>query len=142
MRSRYFWQRALVVGLMLVAAACDGLRLPRLVWDTPVPTAGPPGPTATPLPQGIVNFTVHVPANTPPGTAPAIKLIDEVGGGSVTVILTSTGSNVWTGSAPSVVGAVLRYRFVRPLPAYVEELTATRQPVPYRLVVVSGPTVN
>ncbi|MCC6190159.1 MAG: hypothetical protein IT318_14090 [Anaerolineales bacterium] len=123
--------------LILLATACTGLPLPRLVFDTPTPgaTAGPP---PTPLPSTIVTFNVRVPANTPPGSAPAVALLDEVGGRRTTVILTDSGNNLWTGGTEAAAGSVLRYRYIRPLPNYVEELTPARQTVPYRLLYVTS----
>src|SRR3989338_9037313 len=140
-----YW-KSLPLGLLLVTlAACSSLPfpLPRLVWETPGPTPTlNTGPTATPLPQALIQFTVHTPANTPPGSAPALQLIDEVSGDSTTVVLTSAGSNAWTGCFPTIVGAVLRYRYIRPLPTRVEETTPARQPVAYRLVAVTASALN
>jgi hypothetical protein len=122
--------------LVLLGTACKGLPLPRLVFDTPTPAATA-GPAPTALPGTIVTFNVRVPPNTPPGSAPAVALLDEVGGTRTTVILTNSGNNVWTGGAEAPAGAVLRYRYIRPLPNYVEELTPARQAVPYRLLYVT-----
>ncbi len=131
-----FWKRAPLL-LLLFAAACSGLPIPRIVFDTPTPI--PLGPTATPLPGSIVSFNVHIPANTPVGSPPAILLVDDVGGDHITLPLISAGGNVWTGGTTAPVGAVLRYRYMRggAQPGYVEEVTAARQPVPYRLLLVS-----
>lgn len=129
--------KRLVCLIVLFAAACDSLPLPRLVFDTPTP-APTEGPPATPLPATIVTFNVHIPSNTPPGSAPAVVLLDEVGGTRRTVVLTDAGNNRWTGGTEATAGAVLRYRYARPLPNYVEELTPGRQPVPFRLLAVSA----
>jgi hypothetical protein len=123
--------------ILLFASACRGLPVPRLVFDTPTPPFTP-GPPPTPLPASIVTFRVRVPANTPPGSAPAVRLIDDVGGQQTTVILTDAGNNVWAGGTQAPVGAVLRYKYVRPLPALAEEVTAGGQEVPYRLLLVAG----
>ena len=127
--------------LALAAAACGLLPVPRLVFDTPTPpaTAGPP---ATPIPSETVTFKVRVPAGTPANAAPAVKILDEVGGASTTVILTNTGNNLWTGSTQAPAGSALRYRYVRPLPVYVEEATATGQPVAFRLFAVTAGNPN
>ncbi len=134
MMMRY-WKR-LVTLLLLVATACT-LPVPRLVFDTPTPPATE-APPATPLPAATITFNVHIPANTPAGMAPAVALLDEVGGTRTTVVLTDSGNNTWTGGTSATAGAVLRYRYIRPLPNYVEELTPNRQQVPFRLLVVSG----
>jgi hypothetical protein len=129
------WKRALSLILLFCLTACDSLPLPRVVFDTPVPRA-PSGPTATPLPNAIFNFAVHIPANTPAGTAVAVQIIDDVGGGRITVPLNHIGNNVWTGSTPATVGAVVRYRYIRTAPSPADEVTAQLQPVPYRLYVI------
>ena len=133
------WKRVLPILALVVLTACN-LPAPRLVFDTPAPTLTP-GPTATPHPTTIVTFTVHIPSSTPSGTAPALRIMDEVGGTNTTVILTSAGNDFWSGSTQAAVGAVLRYKYIRPLPTYVEEVTPARQTVPYRLLLVTGETV-
>ena len=130
------YRHRLAALVLLLATACT-LPLPRLVFDTPTPSATE-APPATPLPAAAITFNVHIPANTPPGSAPAVALLDEVGGHRTTVVLTETSNNTWTGTATATAGAVLRYRYVRPLPNYLEELTPNRQAVPYRLLVVGG----
>jgi hypothetical protein len=130
-----FWKRALIAAVLLLASACGNLPIPRLVFETPTPRV-PPGPTATPLPGAIINFTVHTPANTPPGAAVILQIVDEVSGTRVNTPLTATGPNVWAGGASATVGAVLRYRYLRTAPGFAEEVTAVRQPIPYRLYVV------
>jgi hypothetical protein len=81
---------------------------------------------------------VHIPAGTPPGSAPAVRLLDEVGGSSRTIVLANTDNDIWSGGASAPVGAVLRYKYVRPLPSYVEETSATQQPVRFRLFAVAA----
>ncbi len=134
---RALWRKGAVAILLLSATACGLVPLPRLVFDTPEPsaTAGPP---PTPLPSATVTFKVHVPAGTPAGSAPAVQLLDEVGGGRRTVVLTNTGDNLWSGGATATIGSTLRYKYVRPLPIYTEETTATQQPVRYRLLAVTS----
>src|SRR5207245_8684846 len=71
--------------LLLCAVSCSGdIPIPRIVFDTPMPTdtAPPSIPTITPLPTGSAGLTVHIPANTPPGSVPIIQILDEVGGTS------------------------------------------------------------
>lgn len=135
------WKRWVCL-VLLLATACT-LPIPRLVFDTPTPPATE-APPATPLPATLITFNVHVPSNTPAGTAPAVALLDAVGGTRKTVVLTEAANNVWTGSTTATAGAVLRYRYIRPLPTYVEELTPGRERVPFRMVVVDGtaPTVE
>ena len=132
-----FLSRRLVCAFVLFAAACAGLPVPHLTFDTPLPpaTAAPP---PTPLPSGAVTITVRVPAGTPAGSAPAVQVLDELGGASSTVILTNSGKNVWTGSTPAPLGTVLRYKYIRPLPTTVEETNADQQPVGFRLFFVDG----
>ncbi len=110
--------------------------MPRLVFDTPSP---PPttGPTATALPTGSITFKAHVPPGTPAGSAPAVRLFDPVGGSSRTIVLANTGDNLWSGGARAPVGVVLRYEYIRPLPSLVEEATADKQPMRYRLFAVT-----
>jgi len=135
-------KRSLIILILLFAVACDKLPIPIITFATPgpSPTPRPVGPTPTPLPAGLVTFTLRAPANTPPGSAPAVKIIDEVGGASTVVPLISAGNNVWTGGAKATVGAVLRYRYIRALPTYEEEVTPARLFVPYRLLLVGGNT--
>ncbi len=133
-------KRALAIVLLCATTACGLLPVPRLVFDTPQPSVTA-GPTPTSLPSATITFKVHVPAGTPAGSAPAVRLLDEVSGSSRTIVLANTGNSVWSGGATAPVGAVLRYKYTRPLPAYVDETTATQQPVRYRLfAVASGAT--
>lgn len=136
MRLLPLWKHALCLSLLLLVTACKGLPLPRLVFDTPTPaaTAGPP---PTPLPTTIVTFRVRVPANTPAGSAPAVSLLDLISGRATTIVLTQAGTDVWTGGTSAPQGSVLTYKYARPLPSYVEEVTADGQPVPYRLLAVN-----
>jgi hypothetical protein len=134
--SFHFIRKRIPIVLLLLTIACDGLPIPRIVFDTPTPP--PIGPTATPLPTSIISFVVHLPANTPIGYTPAVKLIDDVGGTSINVSLTSSGNNVWIGGTTAATGTVLRYRHIRSTPVYVEEATAAREPVPYRLLHVNS----
>src|SRR5258705_1510676 len=129
--------------LVVALTACGLLPVPRLVFDTPSPPATDGSPP-TPSPSEIVTFKVHVPAGTPANSAPAVKVLDEVGGTSTTVILTNTGNNLWTGATQAAVGAALRYRYIRPLPVYLEEATAAQEPVAYRLfaVTTNNPTAE
>jgi hypothetical protein len=130
--------------LMVVAlTGCGLLPIPRLVFDTPTPPATD-GPPPTPLPAEIVTFKVRVPPGTPANSAPAVKVIDEVGGTTTTVILTNTGNNEWTGATQAAVGSAIRYRYFRPLPVSVDEVTAAQEPVSYRLFAVTAgsPTVE
>jgi hypothetical protein len=130
-------KRLLLIGLLLFTAACGdfGLPIPRLVFETPTPRL-PPGPTATPLPSTIVNFTVRIPPNTPAGAAVAVQIIDEVTGAQTNVPLTNTGANLWAGGAAATADAVLRYRYLRIGAGLAPEVTAVRQPIAYRLYLV------
>src|SRR5262249_29053981 len=130
-------KRVLAALLLCAATACGLLPVPRLVFDTPQPPT-PSGPPATPLPAGSITFKVQVPPGTPAGSAPAVRLLDMVGGSSRTVVLANTGENVWSGGATAPVGAVLRYEYIRPLPGLVEETRANQQPVRFRLFVVAA----
>jgi hypothetical protein len=138
MRSRLFWKRAPLTLLLALAVACTGLPfpVPRLVFDTPTPI--PMGPTPTPLASNIVTFNVRVPANTPAGSAPGVQIIDEVGGTRLVVPLVNTGGVNWSGGTLAPAGAVLRYKYVRTLPAFQEEVNAARQPVPFRLLLAGA----
>src|SRR5688572_29102954 len=137
MSARRAWQHSLCLSLLLILTACKGLPLPRLVFDTPTPvaTAGPP---PTPLPTTIVTFRVRVPVNTPPGTAPAVSLLDLVSGRTTTVVLTQAGADVWTGGTSAPQGSVLVYKYVRPLPSLVDEATADGRSLPYRMLAVNS----
>ena len=130
-------KRVLIAVVLLCTAACGdfGLPIPRLVFETPTPRL-PPGPTATPLPSTIVNFTVHTPPNTPAGAIIAIQVIDEVTGAQTNVPLTNTGANLWVGGTAATAQAVLRYRYLRIGAGFAAEVTAVRQPIAYRLSVV------
>ena len=110
---RFPWRKGAVAMLLLVTTACGIVPLPRLVFDTPAPsaTAGPP---PTPLPSATITFKVHVPPGTPAGSAPAVQLLDEVGGGTRLIVLANTGDNLWSGGAPATIGSTLRYKYVRP----------------------------
>jgi hypothetical protein len=135
-------KRSFIALVLLITTACGNIPLPILTFATagPSPTPRPAGPTPTPLPAALVTFTLHAPSNTPPGSAPAVKIIDEVGGTSIIVPLLSAGNNVWTGGTKATVGAVLRYRYIRALPTYEEEVTPARQSVPYRLLQITANT--
>ncbi len=126
--------------LLIFAAACNNIPIPVITFATPgpSPTPRPVGPTPAPLPAGFVTFNLRAPANTPPGAAPAVKIIDDVGGTSVVVPLISAGNNLWSGGTQATLGSVLRYRYIRALPTYEEEVTPARQPVAYRLLLVGG----
>ena len=112
---RSLWRKASIAILLLSTASCGLIPLPRLVFDTPEPsaTAGPP---PTPLPSATVTFNVHVPPGTPAGSAPAVQLLDMVGGGTRTIVLANTGDNLWSGGMPATIGSTLRYKYIRPLP--------------------------
>jgi hypothetical protein len=139
MSIQHPWKRLLPISLLILTTACGPIRLPRIVFeDVPTPTPELQFPTPTPLPATTVTFAAHIPGTTPSGSAPAVSVIDEVGGKNTTVILTHSGGNVWTGQYPTALGAVLRYKYIRPLPTYVEEATAARQPIAYRLLHVTG----
>jgi hypothetical protein len=60
------------------------------------------------------------------------------------VVLTQTGANVWTGGTSAPQGSVLVYKYARPLPSLVDEVTAEGKPLPYRLLAVNSdkPTVE
>ncbi len=133
------FQRALLL-LLLVTTACGNLPIPVLSFATRGPSIPlqPAGPTPTPLPAALVTFNLHAPGNTPQGTTLAVKIIDEVGGTATVVPLISAGNNVWTGGAKATIGEVLRYRYIRALPTYEEEVTPARQSVPYRLLQVTS----
>jgi len=132
-------KRTLLLGTLILTTACGPIRLPRIVFeDAATPTPEIQLPTPTPLPVTTVTFTVRIPGTTPSGSAPAVSVIDEVGGKNTTVILTNTSGNVWTGQYPTALGAALRYKYIRPLPSYVEEATAARQPIAYRLLHVTS----
>lgn len=136
-RLVHAWGRALAVIVLLTGTACGLLPVPRLVFDTPQPseTSEPP---PTPLPSATVTFKVHVPAGTPSGSAPAVRLLDNVGGASRTIALANTGNNIWSGGVSAAFGSVLRYKYVRPLPSTLEETSATQQPVRFRLFAVAA----
>ena len=130
-------KRALAAVLLCATTACGLLPVPRLVFDTPQPpaTAGPPPTT---MPAASITFKVQVPPGTPANSAPAVSLMDEVSGSSRTIVLTNTGNNEWSGGATAPVGALLRYKYIRPLPSLVEETTAAQQSVRFRLLAVAG----
>ena len=124
--------------LLILTTACGLFPVPHVTFDTAQP-AVTPGPPPTPLPVATVTFKVRVPAGTPAGSAPAVRLLDEVGASSRTIVLANTGNNVWSGGASATVGALLRYQYVRPLPNTVVETTALQTPVRFRLYAV-GPS--
>lgn len=137
--------KRLCLCLLILTVSCSGnIPIPRIVFDTPMPTgtALPTVPTVTPLPTGGVILTVHIPSNTPPGSVPIIKILDEVGGTSTFVDLVSAGNNTWTGNLQATLGSVLRYKYIRRLPTVVEEVTPARQPIPYRLLAISSVAAN
>ena len=107
------------------------------MFDTPQPPATA-GPAPSAVPTATVTFKVHIPAGTPANSAPAVRLMDEVGGSGRTIVLANTGNNEWSGGATAPVGALLRYKYIRPLPSVVEETTAAQQPVLFRLLAVAG----
>src|SRR6185436_7859758 len=135
--------KRLLLCLLLFTVSCT-IPIPRLVFDTPMPTntALPLFPTSTPLPTGGVILTVHIPSNTPASSVPLIKILDEVGGTSASVDLISAGNNVWTGNLQATLGSVLRYKYVRRLPTAIEEVTPARQPIPYRLLAITSTATN
>jgi hypothetical protein len=138
MLTPFFWKRASLAAVLLLASACNILPIP-----TPqIPTAIPMGPTPTPLTPTVVTFNVRLPANTPVGAAPVVQIMDDVGGNHITVPLIGSSGGLWTGGVAAPVGAVLRYKYVRPQPAYVEEATPALKPVPYRLLVVTSASMT
>jgi hypothetical protein len=130
-------KRALAALLLCATTACGLLPIPRLVFDTPQPPT-PTGPPPATLPTSTVSFKVHIPAGTPASSAPAVLLLDAVGGAGRTIVLANTGNNEWSGNTRAAVGALLRYKYARPLPSLVEETTAAQQPVRFRLLAVTG----
>ncbi len=133
---------------LFLAAICASLALllsdcvvtpPRLPVRAPTATSAP---TPTPLPSSLVTLAVHLPLNLPPGTVPAAKILDEVGGTSQILPLTNGGDNLWTASLTAVQGEVLRYKYIRTLPVYVEEAAPNRQPVTYRLLSITSANVT
>jgi hypothetical protein len=130
--------KSLVAAILILATtACGLLPVPRLVFDTPQPSATV-APPPTPLPAAMVTFQAHVPTGTPAGSAPAVQLLDPAGGAPRTVVLANTGNNLWSGGVSATLGAVLRYRYIRPLPTLVAETTPAQQPVSFRLLAVTS----
>lgn len=135
MRSRPL-KRILLVGLLLLAAACDSLPIPQLTFATRTP-APPPGPTNTPAPSALVNFRVRAPANMPAGAGVAVQILDPIAGGYTLVPLTLADDGLWTGSAAATLGRVLRYRYARTGAGGPVEVTPLGKPVSYRLFVAA-----
>jgi len=128
--------RRLLLLLLLCATACGKLPIINVTFTTPTPLL-PTGPTPTPLPATILTFTVHIPNTTPQGSLPEVRVLDEVSGTTIAVPLKDIGNNTWLGSTPATVGEVVRYRYVRPRPFATDEVSATGQPIPYRLALVA-----
>ncbi|MBL8056804.1 MAG: hypothetical protein JNK29_08905 [Anaerolineales bacterium] len=133
--------RILLIGLLLTAAACDSLPIPKLTFATRTP-APPPEPTHTPTPGGLIHFRVRAPASTPAGAGVAVQLLDPLGGGYTLAPLTSAGDGVWTGSTAATLGRMLRYRYARTGPSTAGEMTPTGQPVSYRLFLAEAPNAT
>lgn len=71
-----------------------------------------PGPTRTPPPTTLVNITVTIPANTPPGGIVQLVEPDYVAGGTArTVLLQPQGDNRYTGTLDVSDGALMRYYY-------------------------------
>jgi hypothetical protein len=119
----------------LALTACGTVSPPHL--PTLTPTLTPP-PTATPLPASQITFIVHLPANTPANTAPAVKLMDQIGGTSQVLPLARLDKDAWTATLPAIDGDILRYKYMRTLPVAMEEAAPDRQPVAYRLLAAAG----
>ncbi len=135
MNLRRFWPRTLIA-VLLIASACT---LPVPPTPIPVTTAPPPTDTPTPEPPPNIAFQVHIPANTPPNSAPAVQLLDPITGQpGPPVILTEAGNGMWIGTTVAERGALVRYRYVRPLPLEVREATTAKQPAPYRVLLINS----
>jgi hypothetical protein len=134
MLGKTWARRALAVIMVLANLACTVISFPSL-FPTPTTTPLPP-PTATPLPLTLVNFTVHLPANSPTGSAPQLQLMDEVLGTANLIALTNNGNNMWSTTVQTAAHTVLKYRYLRDKPVAAQEVTALNQPIPYRLYVV------
>lgn len=136
------WKRAFIV-LLIGLTACN--LLPKPPTPTPVIVVTPttPTPAPTPIPPVTVTFNVHLPANTPAQSAPAIRVLDAISGQTTLVTLLPASDNLWTGAVSTELGAVLRYRYVRGLaPNEISEATPAKKIVQYRMLLINGATVT
>src|SRR5262245_28078020 len=106
------WKRASLI-MLLGLTACSLLPKPPTPTPVPVVTVVPPTPGPTPVPPVTVTFNVLLPTNTPAQSAPALRVLDAIGGQAALVTLLPTGENRWSGTLTTELGAVLRYRYVR-----------------------------
>lgn len=135
------WKRAFIF-LLIGLTACNLLPKP----PTPTPavrvTPTPLTPTPTPIPPVTVTFNVRLPANTPAQSAPALRVLNAVSGQTTLATLLPVGDNLWTGTVPTELGAILRYRYVRGLaPNEVTEATPAKQTVQYRMLLINADTI-
>ncbi len=135
------WKRALIF-LLISLTACTLLPKPPTPTPAIVVTPATPTPASTPIPPVTVTFNVRLPANTPAQSAPAIRVLDAISGQTSLVTLLPASDNLWTGTAPTELGAVLRYRYVRGLaPTEVNEATPTQQVIQYRMLLINADTM-
>lgn len=139
--THHLWQRPLII-LLISLTACDLIPRPPTPTPTVVVIPATPTPGPTPTPPVTVTFNVRLPANTPTQSAPAIRVLDPIGGQTTLITLLPAGDNLWTGELSTELGTILRYRYVRGLASNeVGETTPASQAVHYRLLLVNTNTV-
>jgi hypothetical protein len=135
-------RRLLALLLLTATAGCDVLR-PMLSNLNPIATAVPtstPAPTPTALPATGVQFTVHVPANTPPGSSVVLVIVDEVTGNGLNdqkVTMGAAGQNVWSVIVNLPMGGLLKYKYIHEGQATAPEASPDSREVHYRTLRVT-----
>lgn len=141
MRAHHSTSPHQLLRLVFSLLACTTLGCSVVFFPDIIPTAVPTptiAPTPTPLPNANVAFTVHTPPNSPPGTVPAVKILDPVQGTFIVVSLFNVGENLWTGTTQAPAGTLLLYEYVRLQPTIAEETTALQAPIAYRALPVGA----
>ncbi len=137
--------------LLLIALAflMSGLACTFSLLEWSVPSLGttpvPPPPTPTPMPVADVTFEVTLPAALLPGEKVVVSVLDEVTGLALNAVnypLEPKEGLTYSAVLPIPLNSVVKYRYLLLSGgAQAIEATSANQPVRYRLLHVTVPTV-